>query len=116
MAGIGCQRKIGIRKSPQVLPSVVRIATNPGIFRRPSRVADVIAFADALLEQPHCRVVQPGARHWMIFRDLCKVANASGNLVQDAWLAALAIEHGCEWITADRDYAKFPGLRSRSVE
>lgn len=52
----------------------------------------------------------------MIFRDLCKVANASGNLVQDAWLAALAIEHGCEWITADRDYAKFPGLRSRSVE
>jgi uncharacterized protein len=102
--------------SPQVLSSVVRIATNPRIFTRPSRATEVIAFADALLDQVHCRVVQPGARHWMIFRDLCKAASASGNLVQDAWLAALAIEHGCEWITADTAYAKFPGLRWRSIE
>jgi uncharacterized protein len=102
--------------SPQVLSSVVRIATNPRIFVRPSRAAEVIAFADALLDQVHCRIVQPGARHWAIFRDLCKVANASGNLVQDAWLAALAIEHGCEWITTDSDFAKFPGLRWRSID
>ena len=101
--------------SPQVLSSVVRIATNPRIFVRPSRAADVIAFADVLLDQVHCRIVQPGSRHWMIFRDLCKASNASGNLVQDAWLAALAIEHGCEWITNDRDFAKFPGLRWRSI-
>jgi toxin-antitoxin system PIN domain toxin len=101
--------------SPQVLSSVVRIATNPRIFVRPNRAADVIAFADTLLDQPHCRIVQPGARHWMIFRNLCKEANATGNLVQDAWLAALAIEHGCEWITTDSDYAKFPGLRWRSI-
>ncbi len=102
--------------SPQVLSSVVRIATNPRVFVRPNRPADVIAFADALLDQAHCRIVQPGARHWAIFRDLCKAANASGNLVQDAWLAALAIEHGCEWITADSDYAKFPGLHWRSID
>lgn len=101
--------------SPQVLSSVVRIATNPRIFVRPSRAADVIAFADVLLDQVHCRIVQPGSRHRMIFRDLCKASKASGNLVQDAWLAALAIEHGCEWITNDRDFAMFSGLRWRSI-
>jgi uncharacterized protein len=48
--------------------------------------------------------------------DLCKKAAVSGNLVQDAWLAALAIESGCEWITFDRDFARFPGLRWRIPE
>jgi len=102
--------------SPQVLSPVVTIATNPRIFVRPSQAADVIAFADVLLDQSNCRIVQPGTRHWMIFRDLCKAANASGDLVQNAWLAALAIEHGCEWITADSDFATFPGLRWRSID
>jgi toxin-antitoxin system PIN domain toxin len=98
-----------------VLSSVIRIATNPRIYPRPDPAADVIAFAHTLLDQPHCRVVQPGSRHWSIFCDLCRHTNASGNLVPDAWLAALAIEHGCEWITDDRDYARFPGLRWRSL-
>ena len=66
-----------------------------------------------LLEQPHCTVVQPGARHFSIFEDLCRRANARGNLVPDAYLAALAIESGSEWITADGDFARFPGLRWR---
>ena len=44
-------------------------------------------FADTLLDLPNCRIVQPGPRHWTIFRDLCQVTNASGNLVPDAWLA-----------------------------
>jgi predicted nucleic acid-binding protein len=57
---------------------------------------------------------QPGVRHWSIFADLCRASNARGNLVQDAWFAALAIESGCEWITLDRDYAKFPELRWRA--
>jgi len=99
--------------SPQVLSSVIRVATHPRIFARPSRLEDALAFANLLLEQPHCQVVQPGPRHWRIFRDLCRGAQVSGNLVQDAWLAALAIESGCEWITTDRDYARFAGLRWR---
>jgi predicted nucleic acid-binding protein len=45
---------------------------------------------------------------------VCQRARASGNLVQDAWFAALAIESGCEWITTDRDYARFEGLRWRA--
>jgi len=101
--------------SPQVLSSVIRIATHPRIFVRPSRAAEVMQFADALLNQPHCSAVQPGPRHWTIFRDLCQSTNVSGNLIPDAWLAALAIEHGCEWITTDRDFARFPGLRWRTL-
>jgi toxin-antitoxin system PIN domain toxin len=97
--------------SPQVLSSVVRIATHPRIYARPSRIDDALAFARALLEQPTCTVVQPGPRHFAIFEDLCRKAAATGNLVQDAWLAALAIESGCEWISTDGDYARFPGLR-----
>jgi hypothetical protein len=97
--------------SPQVLCSLVRISTHPRIYARPSRRADGLAFARGLLEQPNATVVIPGERHWEIFEDLCDGAEATGNLVQDAWFAALAIESGCEWITEDRDYSRFPGLR-----
>lgn len=100
--------------SPHVLASVIRLATHPRIFVRPDRVADAVAFASVLLDQPHCQIIQPGLRHWSIFTALCRKANANGNLVQDAWLAALAIESGCEWITTDRDSARFEGLRWRT--
>jgi len=100
--------------SPQVLASVIRVATHPRIYVRPSRLAETQAFATLLLTQPHCQIVHPGPRHWGIFEDLCHRAKAAGNLIQDAWFAALAIESGCEWITADRDYARFDGLRWRS--
>jgi toxin-antitoxin system PIN domain toxin len=101
--------------SPQVLSSVIRIATNPRAFKRPDSLSSVLAFTRTLLDQPHCCIVYPGPGHWQIFCGLCGEANASGNLIQDAWFAALAIEHGCEWITEDRDYAKFPSLRWRPI-
>jgi hypothetical protein len=100
--------------SPQVLSSFVRIVTHPRIYVHPSRPTEALAFASLLLEQPNCQVVEPGRRHWEIFCHLCRSADATGNLVQDAWLAALAIESGCEWITTDRDFARFEGLRWRS--
>jgi predicted nucleic acid-binding protein len=56
----------------------------------------------------------PGERHWGIFEELCREAAATGSLVQDAWFAALAIESGAEWITTDRDYGRFRGLRWRA--
>jgi hypothetical protein len=99
--------------SPQVLCSVARIATHPRVYVSPSRLEDAMAFARVLLEQPHCTVVQPGARHFTIFEELCRKASAHGNLVQDAWLAALAVESGCEWVTTEGDFARFPGLRWR---
>ena len=99
--------------SPQVLCSVVRLATHPRVVVRPSRLDDALAFARVLLEQPHCTVMTPAARHFSIFEDLCRTAAVTGNLVQDAWFAALAIETGCEWITTDGDFARFRGLRWR---
>jgi predicted nucleic acid-binding protein len=57
--------------------------------------------------------VNPGRNHWAVFIGLCQQAGIKGNLVPDAYLAALAIESGSEWITTDRDYSRFPGLRWR---
>lgn len=100
--------------APQVLAGVVRICTHPRIFKQPSTLDDVLEFCDVLSEQPNASLVSPGERHWSIFESLCRQSRVSGNLVQDAWFAALAIESGCEWITADRDYAKFDGLSWRT--
>lgn len=97
--------------APQVLSGVIRVASHAKVFARPSGLAETIEFCNFLLEQPHCVVIQPGDQHWSIFCRLCKEADARGNLAPDAWFAALAIESGCEWITLDRDYARFPGLR-----
>lgn len=99
--------------SPQVLGSVVRICTHPRIFTRPSSLNDTLSFCNVIASAPNARVVVPGERHWPIFEGLCISAQATGNLVQDAWFAALAIESGCEWITVDRDYARFAALKWR---
>jgi toxin-antitoxin system PIN domain toxin len=97
--------------SQSVLSSLVRITTNPRIYAEPSSSEDAFGFCDDLLGQPHCQIVAPGERHWEIFKHLCTETNTRGPRVTDAWFAALAIEWGCEWITLDRDYARFPGLK-----
>jgi len=99
--------------SEQVLSSVVRLTTHPKIFKDPSRLDDVLAFAESLLGQPNCRVVRPSPAHWALFTRLCRESRAKGNIAPDAWLAALAVDAGCTWITTDRDYTRFPGLRWR---
>ena len=99
--------------SPQVLSGLMRITTHPRVFAQPTLLEEALGFGGFLLAQPNCVVVQPGSDHWAIFVRLCKESEARGNLVPDAWFAALAIESGCEWITLDRDYARFNGLRWR---
>lgn len=100
--------------APQVLGAVVRVTTHPRIFSRPSSLEDALAFGQVLMDQPNATLIVPGERHWQIFEHLCRDARAAGNLVQDAWFAALALESGCEWITTDRDYARFSGLKWRT--
>jgi toxin-antitoxin system PIN domain toxin len=95
------------------LAAVVRITTNPRVYKTPSTPAEAFAFCDNILGQPHCQIVAPGERHWDIFRRLCMETDSGGARATDAWFAALAIEWGCEWITFDRDYARFPGLNWR---
>ncbi len=94
-----------------VLSSVIRIATTRKVFDPPSETADALAFCNELLGQPHAILLQPGERHWSIFASLCTESGIRGPRVTDAWFAALAIEHGCEWVTLDRDYARFSGLK-----
>jgi len=101
--------------SPQVLASVIQITTHLRVYKRPSRLSDALAFASVIRDQPQCQIIEPGPRHWSIFTALCQSSHTYGNLVQHAWLAALAIEHGCEWITNDRDYARFEGLQWRTL-
>jgi len=99
--------------SPLALSALVRVTSNRRAFPDPSTLKEAFEFCDNLLAQPHCQIVEPGERHWDIFRRLCIETNTRGRTVTDAWYAALAIEWGCEWITLDRDYARFPGLRWR---
>jgi uncharacterized protein len=96
-----------------VLSGFLRVVTHPKVFRQPTPLETALAFVEVLRTQPNCVPVAPGARHWEIFTGLCQVAGVKGNLVPDAYLAALAIESGSEWVTTDRDFSRFPGLRWR---
>lgn len=87
--------------------------THPRVFDVPSSVATALTFVNAIRDAPNAVPIGPGSRHWEVFERLCLDAGAKGNLVADAYLAALAIESGCEWITTDRDFARFRGLRWR---
>jgi toxin-antitoxin system PIN domain toxin len=100
--------------SPLALNALVRITTNHRLFPQPSTHDEAFGFCQDLIDQPNCQVVEPGRRHWDIFRRVCRDSNTIGPKVTDAWCAALAIEHGCEWITFDRDFARFVGLRWRA--
>ena len=99
--------------SPQVLASVTRIATHRRIYVHPSTCPRRWRSAKRFFSPntaPSCsRAPAIGTSSQISARK----SRATGNLVQDAWLAALAIESGCEWVTTDRDYARFPGLRWR---
>ncbi len=99
--------------SPLALAALVRVTTNRRVYASPSSFETAFGFCEDLMGQPHCQIVEPGERHWEIFKRLCIETDTRGPRVTDAWYAALAIEWGCEWVTLDRDYARFPGLRWR---
>ena len=97
--------------SELVLSGFVRVVTHPRVFKQPTPLDIALDFADGLRSHENAVAVAPGERHWSIFTRLCRDAGARGNLISDAYLAALAIESGSEWITTDRDFARFSGLR-----
>lgn len=96
-----------------VWASVVRLATSRRIFPMPSGVAAVFGFLRAVRAQPNHVALTPGERHMAIFEELCVQYDAFGDLVPDAYLAALALEHGCELASLDRDFARFSTVRWR---
>jgi uncharacterized protein len=94
-----------------VLAGFFRILTSRHVLTEPFTFAKAETWVESLLATEIVVVARAGERHWNIFLKLCRSTRAAGNLAADAYLAALAIEHGCQWITADRDFARFPGLK-----
>ena len=95
----------------QVLASVLRLVTNHRIYKDPATPTEALSFCDALLDAPAAMRVRPGERHWGIFHGLVSRHRLRGNDIPDAYLAALALEQGATWVTADRGFARYEGLR-----
>lgn len=118
-----CRRELDrLRSTPRnmavselVLAAVLRIGTNPRIFEPCPTVDEVFEYVDALRKPPEVRRVVPGPRHWTIFQDLIRTTGIRGSDTTDAYLAALALEHGCEWWTTDAGFERFPGLGWRNL-
>lgn len=102
-------------QSELILAAVVRIGTNPRVFQPCPTAEETFGFVDALRSPAAVARIAPGPRHWTIFRDLVLGGSIRGSDTTDAYLAALAMEHGCEWWTTDRGFARFPGLRWRNL-
>ena len=97
-----------------VLGAFIRIGTNPRVFEHPLSLDQALARVQSWMDQPCTRIVSPTERHWTVFQKLLRDGQAVANLVTDAHLAALAVEHGCELISTDSDFSRFPGVRWRN--
>jgi toxin-antitoxin system PIN domain toxin len=93
-----------------VWSSFLRLVTNRRVFTLPTPRADAFAFVDSTCAQPVYLPTAPGARHLTLLRRMCEEADAQGDLVADAVIAALALEHRCTIATLDRDFARFPSV------
>ena len=94
-----------------VLCAFIRIVTNPRVFERPLTMNQAIARVQSWLDQPCTRLIYPTERHWTVLQPLLIDGQALGNLVSDAHLAALAVQHGCELMSTDGDFARFPKVK-----
>lgn len=100
--------------SDVALTSLVRLATNPQVFAQPDTVDAVLDYIDALLDPP-AEVITAGAGQWPRFAGLCRELNLRGNLVPDAYLAALALEQRAQLVTFDRGFGRYPRLSWRCL-
>lgn len=89
----------------------LRLSTNPSVFSQPLTIDDAASSVEGWLAQPNAVVLEPTPRHLGILRGLLTSTGSAGNLVNDAHLAALALEHGAGVVTFDRDFGRFTGLR-----
>lgn len=94
-----------------VWASFLRIATNRRVFAVPTPLSDAFTYIDATTAQAGFLRLDPGTRHLQLVRRLCEEGDATGDLVPDAVLGALAVEHGATVVTLDRDFARFSSVR-----
>lgn len=95
-----------------VISGFARIMTHPKLLTTPLTSAAAFDLLGELRTAPAVVEMTPGPRHPDLFENLCRATSARGNAIPDAYLAALAIEHGARWLSADRGFARYPGLRS----
>ncbi len=95
------------------LLAFVRIGTNPSILPAPMTPDEATGQVEAWLGAPAAVVAQPTLRHASLLRGLLRDSGTAGNLTTDAHLAALALEHGADIVSYDRDFARFRGVRHR---
>ena len=103
------REKIGL--AWQVITSYIRIGTNPKLFQSPLTVRDAESNLSRLIEHPLGEIVAPQSGHWSVFINLIKTEQVTADLVMDAHLAALTIEHKARFATTDRDFSRFRGLK-----
>ncbi len=94
-----------------VLSAFLRIATNARLHQRPLTLKEATERVQSWLNQSCVRIIQPTEAHWTIFQQMLRGGNAVGNLVTDAHLAALAVEHNCVLQSTDADFSRFRGLK-----
>jgi hypothetical protein len=94
-----------------VVKAFIRIGTNPRASRQPLTIKEAIERVQSWLDQPWVKIIQPTENHWTIFQQMLRAGNATANLVSDAYLAALAVEHNCILNSTDSDFARFRGLK-----
>jgi uncharacterized protein len=101
--------------SELVLSGALRVLTHPKVFSPPTPLHEALAYTQALQSHPRVLPLRSGQGQWRIFTQLCERSHATGNRIPDAFHAALAIEHGCEWVTLDRGFSALPGLTFRNL-
>ena len=99
--------------SELVLSGFLRIVTHPKVFEVPSTLLSAIRFTEQIKTLPNAVCLAPGSMHWQIFMGFMEQINARGNDIPDAYHAALAMEWGCEWVTTDKGFKRFKGLKVR---
>ncbi|HKY51629.1 MAG TPA: type II toxin-antitoxin system VapC family toxin [Candidatus Limnocylindria bacterium] len=97
-----------------VILAFLRLSTSPRVFDSPLQPAEAFDLVDSWLALPNTTVVNPTDRHSALLRQLLVPLGAAGNLVTDAHLAALSIEHGAELCSSDADFSRFSGVRWRN--
>ena len=95
------------------LLAFIRIGTNPSILPSPMTADEATGQVEAWLAAPGAMIAQPTPRHAALLRGLLRDTGTAGNLTTDAHLAALALEHGADLVSYDRDFGRFPGVRHR---
>jgi toxin-antitoxin system PIN domain toxin len=99
--------------SELVLSGFLRVVTHPRVFEDPAPLQQAIDFVDQVRGAQNALVLTPGKNHWNIFAGLVKQISATGNDIPDAYHAALAMEWNCDWITTDKGFKRFKGLKTR---